>query len=461
MFKIIYLIICTFVLNSCLAQTDGVYSFKYTDSLTGQYYAELKWKELAETGENAIANGLDYFQLYYRTGVAFYKLNNFFKAEKYLRKALSKNSFDLKTNQLLYLALLNEGEFLAAAKFYQHIPQMAQKNIFPPFTKKAVESISLEGGMRISGNSDEAQNVSYGSIGFTHIPSYGCRLQESFTYLTQKAANLDYTQYQFYINPTFYISKNFNLSLATHFIYSNYNVQLSNNDSFIQIIPQPLQGNIREVRTLRQAETKQDGTLFLTNIQGSLNFKINRIHIAPQLGVHININNALVNGYRNETGNVYIKQNGNVVQTNAVNNSETLKNKSADTSFLVWQPGVSLSFIPPILKDRLVMGTSIYSLIASNTSEIANSFFVNYFGNKTRLFLSYLKKGNLPVTDNNGYLYFNQRDAINYRFSLSVFEKMGKHFMPGITLQEEKQTLFYSNKPINYHSVYLTLNYIL
>ncbi|PKP53680.1 MAG: hypothetical protein CVT92_02865 [Bacteroidetes bacterium HGW-Bacteroidetes-1] len=72
------------------------------DSLTYQLYMKGSWKELLRTGNRMPAEGMDYYYLRMRTGIAAMQVKDYAQAEKHFRKALSFNPMD--KNAVLFLA---------------------------------------------------------------------------------------------------------------------------------------------------------------------------------------------------------------------------------------------------------------------------------------------------------------------------------------------------------------------
>jgi len=69
---------------------------------TYQLYNEENWYQLTEVGQEAVKNGLDYFYLRIRMGIAYFHLKNYRKAATHLEKALDFNGADASALEYLY-----------------------------------------------------------------------------------------------------------------------------------------------------------------------------------------------------------------------------------------------------------------------------------------------------------------------------------------------------------------------
>ncbi len=90
-----------------------------TDSVTWRLYQEKDWPELLKTAEKAILDGIDFYYLRVRAGVAARELKKYGKAVRHLAKAREEYSDDDFTNGYLYSSLAlagrdDEAAFLAS-----------------------------------------------------------------------------------------------------------------------------------------------------------------------------------------------------------------------------------------------------------------------------------------------------------------------------------------------------------
>lgn len=103
-------------------------SYRYIDSLTYRLYTENKWEDLIREGEGALNNGLDYYYLRMRVGVAFYERHQYVSSSKHFRKALVHNENDQLALEYLFYSILFSGHSSQAlALLPQFYPQNREK----------------------------------------------------------------------------------------------------------------------------------------------------------------------------------------------------------------------------------------------------------------------------------------------------------------------------------------------
>ena len=106
--KLIFVISVWFALLT-IAPGQEVRNFTSLDKQTYELYLEKNWKDLISLGKNGLDNGIDYFYLRMRIGIAYYELGNYCRAIPHFRKALVFNSKDLFANEYLYYSYLFSG----------------------------------------------------------------------------------------------------------------------------------------------------------------------------------------------------------------------------------------------------------------------------------------------------------------------------------------------------------------
>jgi hypothetical protein len=113
------------------------------DQETYRLYLEKDWDELTRAGKDGLKQGIDYYYLRMRMGIAFYEQKNYKASQAYFRKALEFNQGDPVASEYLYYAYLFAGQyqqaFILAADF---TPSLKEKLISPsckPMDRLAVE----------------------------------------------------------------------------------------------------------------------------------------------------------------------------------------------------------------------------------------------------------------------------------------------------------------------------------
>ncbi|MCX6163896.1 MAG: hypothetical protein NTU73_03380 [Ignavibacteriae bacterium] len=94
---------------------------KEVDGKTFALYSAGKWDELAEECEYAIDNGVDFFYLRLRAGIAYYSNTNYMSAIKHFEKAMVFNPTDIVTIEYLYYSYLFSGRESDVLALISHI----------------------------------------------------------------------------------------------------------------------------------------------------------------------------------------------------------------------------------------------------------------------------------------------------------------------------------------------------
>lgn len=212
-------------------------------------YNKKMYKKVIFVGENALKDGMDYFNLRYRIAISYYEFKNYRMAIHHLEKALSFNSDDPASLEYLYYAYLFSGRTndanLLASKFPDYLKEIVN------YKRKYINSIYLEGGPSISNNiskngsldidgdtsifgeSDLNANLLYMHLGLKHdlLPQlsvfHGLSNLSISKRKTIRINNHDtifnYTvkQIEYYINADYQLSKGLKITPAFHFLKVN------------------------------------------------------------------------------------------------------------------------------------------------------------------------------------------------------------------------------------------------
>ncbi len=226
----------------------------YTQIETKSYalYQDQNWKELVRFSAKARKQGVDFFYLQARTGIALYKLEKYRRANKWFLKAYEADqSFDW-LQEYLYYSLFFSARYLEASNYAAQFPSVMQRKL--NYSSKGVVRVSYEGGFSFNPDfeklkarsfSDEIdlgsdygegyflKNYSFHSFSLSHRLSPKVVLNHNLTYLGINRETLvdweeDHNsyptkvkQYQYYINPVFSLGQKLNVSSALNFIFGN------------------------------------------------------------------------------------------------------------------------------------------------------------------------------------------------------------------------------------------------
>jgi len=230
MFRIIVNIIVISVFGFTVSAQDDA-DFRQVDIRTYQYYMAEQWDSLIRLGEPAIKNGVDYYYLRMRLGIARYENRNYIKSIRHFRQALEFNSGDPVALEYLYYAYLLSGKSRQAQLLTGRFSEkLKNKTGIKP---KPVEKIDVNIFYSKSGSDDIVQNSSEyfptDLIGYQVVTKYysnfncffehylGSRfsLQHSYTFLNKENFN--------YLNNGINIIKNPGISVKQHQYYIAFN----------------------------------------------------------------------------------------------------------------------------------------------------------------------------------------------------------------------------------------------
>lgn len=153
--------IIIYILNILMlmpAKAKDKVTFTEVDYLTSVYFTSGEWKLLLMKGNEALENGIDYYYLRQRMGVAYYVLQNYRSAIVHFEKALTFNSNSEETKEYLYYSYLFGGRQADADLFAQNLPDELKQKI--NYKKsKPIESIYAEGGITITDTKNFQTNL--------------------------------------------------------------------------------------------------------------------------------------------------------------------------------------------------------------------------------------------------------------------------------------------------------------
>lgn len=235
--------ILIFMMGYLSAFSDEKFDFVTVDKITYELYLQKNWEKLASYGKEAIKNGIDYYYLRMRVGIAFFELEKFMNAEPHFQKALVFNTNDIDALTYLYYCYLNTGKQADAEKVLKKIPKkvvadmgiVESKNIDfvyletgPSLTNnnKNIAGFDLDGNENIYGENTYLRGGYYTALGLKYRVSPTVRLVGSYVNIIQGITK------QIVQNDSLVINDEF--LLYQHQVYLNANIRLNRN---ITIIP--------------------------------------------------------------------------------------------------------------------------------------------------------------------------------------------------------------------------------
>lgn len=247
---IIVLVLLTLCTTNAFSQTAK--EIEIFDTKTYQQYQDKEWDLLVKTGNQAIQQGVDFYYLRYRLGIAYYLKQNYIKALKHFEKAENFYAEEPTLKEYIYYSryfLNRKAEAEDKAIFY---PKTVKSKL--PKEEKVISKINLESGYLFSNietqnligqngffaEEEQLINQQYYHVGMSLAPSFGFKLYLGASYLTldkikRVQINLDQTgveerlqnytinQNEFYSAGTFQ-SGGIKIIPALHLIKVNYDL---------------------------------------------------------------------------------------------------------------------------------------------------------------------------------------------------------------------------------------------
>lgn len=147
--KKIGLICCFLFVFNVNAQKNTV-TFKEVDSTSYALFLKQDWKTLISYGKNAKKEGINFYYLKVRMGIAYFKDGKMLTAMKYLEEAYELNKYDVVVQDYLYWTYRYTGMFLESAIFYEKMDETLKSNLNHKL--KIVSAIDV--GVVATNNSD-------------------------------------------------------------------------------------------------------------------------------------------------------------------------------------------------------------------------------------------------------------------------------------------------------------------
>ena len=231
-------------------------NFVEVDKKSYELYQQKKWQELIKFSNQARNNGIDFFYLQARTGVAYFNLKKYRKATKYFYQAWENDKNFEWLQEYLYYSLIYTGRYTEASKIAEDFTATLQAKI--NYSPNKIISVALESGYSFNpdfeslttaahdekaevgsdyGEAFYLKNSHFESLDLNHQVSPGFIVNHNLTYLginREERINwgghntfpLKINQFQYYINPTFLIGKKLYLSASASLIWGSYDLML-------------------------------------------------------------------------------------------------------------------------------------------------------------------------------------------------------------------------------------------
>ncbi|RKY51616.1 MAG: hypothetical protein DRP86_00685 [Candidatus Neomarinimicrobiota bacterium] len=215
---------------------------------TARYALSGNWDAVIRTGKTALAQGIDFYNLRYRMGIAYYHLGNYHAAARHFYRAYRINDTEPLLKEYLYWAYRYAGHEadarVLAAGFTQELKRKAgvpdqypgdylsiSFNAGFPVDKSFTDSYVNDTGLAVNGSQFLSKTLNYADVGIQK--SLSPRLSAYVSYARLKKTSYLYAQEngyavvkpdyetnlnQVYISGTYHVIRGTDLTIGAHFI---------------------------------------------------------------------------------------------------------------------------------------------------------------------------------------------------------------------------------------------------
>ncbi len=424
-----------------------------------QYYADKKWKQLIKYGNSVVNQGYDEYYFNLRLGIACFNKFNYYKAADYFKRALKNDATSDVAKEYLYWCNIYMDDEKKAAEYYAMLPDDTQKRIhYKP--KKILESIFVEGGLKISDKQNEAKNLGYFNLGLNHKLSSTFSIYQAYTYQQQSQIWGNFKQHQYYFAPTVTFKHRWKLTLGFH--YANYNSNLNFPDQFVAQNPKPLVPPPAGT-SFFDSTTYHKGLMngkFVSNSlfsQITISKSIKRININLHLAVFTEFNKPNYRLLARDSINIKEMQAATLInENNVIVNKDSLVNSKSNV--FTYSVGLGLFYNFP----RVTIGADISTIVSYKKAYVVCSPSISALLAKRFLISSYFTyKGFYPMATNDAAFLYNSYDQIKYKISTTGTVIASKNVNIYATYQFEKISQILLPSVYNLHTILLGLKFTL
>jgi hypothetical protein len=246
------------------AQAQEKLNYAEVDKQSYQLFLEEKWPELIQFSEEVRKQGIDFFYLEVRTGIAWYNLGKYRNAAPWFLKAYANDKSSEWLQEYVYYSLVFSGRKLEAVKYASLFSDTIKKKI--GFQETGLTRLAYETGYSFNSDFEDLKtqpfstevnlgedygegyflkNYSFHSLDLSHRVAPNFTLNHNLTYIgVNREAVVDWggqtnspiriNQFNYYINPIWIIGKKLNISPSLNLIFGSGDVyagRLTNNSS--------------------------------------------------------------------------------------------------------------------------------------------------------------------------------------------------------------------------------------
>lgn len=243
-----------FIVFLIVVKAQEKLNYAEVDKQSYQLFLEEKWPELIKFSSEARKQGIDFFYLQVRTGIAWYNQGKYRNAAPWFLKAYANDKSFEWLQEYVYYSLVFSGRKMEAVKYAPLFSDAMKKKI--GFEETGLTRIAYETGysfnqdfedLKTRAFSTEAnlgedygegyflKNYSFHSFDLSHRVGPNFTLNHNLSYIGvnreaivdwggQTNSSIRINQFNYYINPVWVIGKKLNISPSLNFIFGSGDV---------------------------------------------------------------------------------------------------------------------------------------------------------------------------------------------------------------------------------------------
>lgn len=207
------------LLMACQMQAQNTADYVKIDKETYDALIKKDWKKVTTIGQAALTEGVDYYYLRYRIGVAFYEMKQYRAAIPHFEKALIFNDFDEVSKEYLYYSYLFSEQYYDAERVSKTFRKATKKKLNiqpPPFLTTATAEL----GTKLP-TFDSLRAMTFTSIGIGHRIADVATAFHNFSTVNQTVYYGKVAQKQYYLGVTVPLKNGFSIQPVFHLIDLN------------------------------------------------------------------------------------------------------------------------------------------------------------------------------------------------------------------------------------------------
>jgi tetratricopeptide (TPR) repeat protein len=244
--KNLALIFSFLIAINTIAISQEKYNVTSIDIKTYDQYLRKEWKALIKTSKDACENGIDFYYLQVRTGIAYYELKKYAQAVSYFEKANNQNPNDELIQEYLYFSYVFAGRYDDARYFKTSMSTVLKERLMIETKNPIIRAIYIDTKHDINEeyayvplvnemvSQKSVLNQSYYNLSLEHWLGNRVTLFHGYSNLgiSNEVLNSNINmppifkefviQHEYYVSMKAFISKGYSLTGGFHYLNTSY-----------------------------------------------------------------------------------------------------------------------------------------------------------------------------------------------------------------------------------------------